>query len=83
LAAAGAHCYAQPRRPEETPLISILEAVRGSQPAGRLVAVRAPAASVALLGEVDAAVRQSLGTRTLHDLLAQPSSLSGDGHLVK
>jgi membrane protein len=83
LAVAGADCYSLTRRPDETSLISILEAVRGSQPVGRPVAVQASAASIALLGEIDAAVRERLGSRTLQDLAEKPPSLAGDGHLVE
>jgi len=83
LAAAGADCYSLARSPEQISLIGILEAVRGSQPTGRPVAVQAVAASMVLIGEIETAVRQRLGSRSLQDLIAQPASLSGDGHLVK
>jgi membrane protein len=83
LAPAGADCYSLVRSPEQTSLISILEAVRGSQPTGRPIAVQAVAASMVLMGELETAVRQRLGSRTLQDLIAPPPSLAGDGHLVK
>jgi membrane protein len=83
LAAVGADCYSLVRSPEQTSLISILEAVRGSQPTGRPIAVQAVAASMVLMGELETAVRQRLGSRTLQDLIAPPPSLAGDGHLVK
>jgi membrane protein len=67
--------------PEQVELADIVTAVREARTSRLALAVRTPPGCLAVIEDVDAAVRERLSGKTLRDVLA--ASLAGDRHLLE